>query len=50
MIIFIHWSDKKPVANKRKKRKENCLSVSNFAQKRLNGFASNFQERLAMGH
>jgi len=23
MMIFIHWSDKKPVANKRKKRKLN---------------------------
>ena len=26
-----------------------CLSVSNFAQKLPNGFAWNFQERLAMG-
>jgi len=26
------------------------LSASNFAQKLLNGFALNFQERSAMGH
>jgi len=28
MIIFIHWSDKKPVANKRKKRKENLTNLN----------------------